>query len=392
MTKKTMLRIGEFARICNVSSRTLRYYDSIGVLEADYVDTYSGYRYYAPDKLAVYHSIEDYKEIGFSLDEIKMLLSASSEQKQKMFEERRRSLLSEKQAIRERIKQLDIMCNSGESSERTPPVCVPYFSELCSKFIDDPEAIGRWELLGTLPTLTAGESWSENLDLIVCESDDPSFLCFPSITFLPGGRPYWVFFWTSGVLFTSGGAFGDYCIPNPYEIARVGNERFMLIKFFELDNIWDSGRIRPQVYRRIDQTYYTEETVRLCIDDIELPYEADEQVLGCWRSIAYVRDAEDFNVDTVGKHEQFLPTHQMIFHGRGMAAKVLYSGGSTSQIQLEYTRGYVLNRRERTSERYFIKSIAQAEYLFVEHKSGDYIYGGLRPYWYVFVRDEIPSC
>ncbi len=386
--KETMLRIGEFARICNVSAQTLRYYDSIGVLKADYVDTDSGYRYYAPDKLAIYHRIADYKEVGFSLDEIRVLLNAAPEQKQTMFEERRRVLLAERQAAQERITRLDILRKSGESLERTPPVCVPYFSELCSEFIDDPEAVGRWELLGTLPALTAGERWTEHLDLIAGPSDDPSFLCSPSITFLPGGRPYWVFFWTSGVLFTSGGALDNYCIPNPYEIARVGNETLMLIKFFDLEDIWDSGRIRQQVYRRVDQTHYTEETVRLFIDDIELPYEADEQVLGCWRSVAFVRDTEDFRADTQGNDAQLLPTHQMIFRERGMGTKVLYSGGSTSQSLMEYTRGYVLNRWAQTAERYFIQRIAQREYLFVEHKSGDYMYGGLRPYWYVFVREE----
>lgn len=44
-----MIKIGELAKICRVSVQTLRYYDKIGLLCADRVDTDSGYRYYAPE-------------------------------------------------------------------------------------------------------------------------------------------------------------------------------------------------------------------------------------------------------------------------------------------------------------------------------------------------------
>ncbi|MBO5023232.1 MAG: MerR family transcriptional regulator [Clostridia bacterium] len=75
-----MLKIGEFAKICNVSAQTLRFYDAEGVLCADFVDQESGYRYYEPEKINTYRRIVMLKDIGFSLDEIKLILGADGKE------------------------------------------------------------------------------------------------------------------------------------------------------------------------------------------------------------------------------------------------------------------------------------------------------------------------
>ena len=41
-----LLRIGEVARLLNLSVGTLRHYEQMGLLEPAYVDPTSGYRYY----------------------------------------------------------------------------------------------------------------------------------------------------------------------------------------------------------------------------------------------------------------------------------------------------------------------------------------------------------
>ena len=73
-----MIKIGDFAKICNVSTQTLRYYDSEGILKADVTDASSGYRFYSSDAVERYKRILFYKSLGFSLDEIKKIQSASS--------------------------------------------------------------------------------------------------------------------------------------------------------------------------------------------------------------------------------------------------------------------------------------------------------------------------
>jgi DNA-binding transcriptional MerR regulator len=69
-----MLRIGDFARLSQVSVKALRFYDEIGLLKPTSVDRTTGYRYYAPHLLARLNQILALKELGFSLAEITALL------------------------------------------------------------------------------------------------------------------------------------------------------------------------------------------------------------------------------------------------------------------------------------------------------------------------------
>lgn len=66
--------IGEVAKICNISVKTLRYYDQIGLLQPEKVDGRNNYRYYSKIHMLYINIIKDLKSFGFSLQEIKMLL------------------------------------------------------------------------------------------------------------------------------------------------------------------------------------------------------------------------------------------------------------------------------------------------------------------------------
>lgn len=69
-----MFRIGDFSRLSQISVKALRYYDEIGLLKPTYVDTATGYRYYSADLLPRLNRILVFKELGFSLAEIRDLL------------------------------------------------------------------------------------------------------------------------------------------------------------------------------------------------------------------------------------------------------------------------------------------------------------------------------
>jgi DNA-binding transcriptional MerR regulator len=70
-----MIRIGDFARIGQVSIVTLRYYDEIGLLKPSAVDSSTGYRHYSVSQLPRLHRILALKDLGFSLDQIKHVLN-----------------------------------------------------------------------------------------------------------------------------------------------------------------------------------------------------------------------------------------------------------------------------------------------------------------------------
>jgi len=70
-----MLSIGEFSRLCMVTTKTLRHYDLIGLLKPKELNNENGYRYYSVEQLGIMQKILRLKDYGFSLEEIKPLLN-----------------------------------------------------------------------------------------------------------------------------------------------------------------------------------------------------------------------------------------------------------------------------------------------------------------------------
>jgi DNA-binding transcriptional MerR regulator len=82
-------RIGEFSNLSGVSTKTLRFYDEIGLLRPASVDSRTGYRHYRPQQLEDLASILALKNLGVPLAGVRDLLSPAGSEK------KRRSLLSE---------------------------------------------------------------------------------------------------------------------------------------------------------------------------------------------------------------------------------------------------------------------------------------------------------
>jgi effector-binding domain-containing protein len=69
-----MFKIGEFSRLSQVTVKTLRYYDKLGLLKPAEVDRFTSYRYYSASQLPRLHRILALKDLGLSLDQIGQLL------------------------------------------------------------------------------------------------------------------------------------------------------------------------------------------------------------------------------------------------------------------------------------------------------------------------------
>src|SRR6266705_2829808 len=87
MREGTVLKIGEFARVGQVSIATLRHYDQCGLLKPAVLDPETSYRYYSLDQLPRLNRILALKELGFPLEQIAQLLEGelSVEQLHGMF-------------------------------------------------------------------------------------------------------------------------------------------------------------------------------------------------------------------------------------------------------------------------------------------------------------------
>jgi effector-binding domain-containing protein len=69
-----VIRIGEFSKLSQVSIKTLRYYDEMGLFKPSNVDRFTGYRYYSASQLPRLHRILALKDLGLSLDQIAQVL------------------------------------------------------------------------------------------------------------------------------------------------------------------------------------------------------------------------------------------------------------------------------------------------------------------------------
>jgi effector-binding domain-containing protein len=69
-----MFKIGEFSRFSQVTVKTLRYYDQLGLLKPAEIDRFTGYRYYSARQLPRLNRIMALKDMGLSLEQIADLL------------------------------------------------------------------------------------------------------------------------------------------------------------------------------------------------------------------------------------------------------------------------------------------------------------------------------
>lgn len=89
-----MFKIGDFARLGQVSSRMLRHYDQLGLLAPKQIDQWTGYRYYTIDQLGQLNRIIALKELGLTLEQIGDLMAGDDQ----ISAERLRGMLTLKRA------------------------------------------------------------------------------------------------------------------------------------------------------------------------------------------------------------------------------------------------------------------------------------------------------
>ncbi len=115
------MRVGDFARLGNVSSRTLRFYCQVGLLMPAHVNPGNGYRHYDPRQLTQLHQIQEFKEMGLSLSEIRELLRRrlTARELRELFRERRAALLDTIKQDSSRLAQLDAHLRVLETNRRS---------------------------------------------------------------------------------------------------------------------------------------------------------------------------------------------------------------------------------------------------------------------------------
>lgn len=106
-----LLRIGEVARLLNLSVGTLRHYEQMGLLEPAYVDPASGYRYYGSRQLSTLNTIGNLRVLDLPLAQIREfvttrdmdLMQRQLTKQQELIEHRRHELERMSRKIDQRL-------------------------------------------------------------------------------------------------------------------------------------------------------------------------------------------------------------------------------------------------------------------------------------------------
>lgn len=101
------LHIREFAKLTGVSVRTLHFYDEIGLMKPSSVDEQNGYRFYDECSLTRMQEILFYRELDFTLKEIRIILSSPDYDKQNALKEQKQLLTLKKERLERLISALD---------------------------------------------------------------------------------------------------------------------------------------------------------------------------------------------------------------------------------------------------------------------------------------------
>ena len=91
--------VQKLSRLAGVSTRTLRYYDEIGILKPARINS-SGYRIYGQAEIDRLQQILFYRQLEVSLDHIKELVTAPTYDGTQALREHREQLLDQEKSVR----------------------------------------------------------------------------------------------------------------------------------------------------------------------------------------------------------------------------------------------------------------------------------------------------
>ena len=114
-----MIKIGEFSKLVQVPVATLRYYDQVGLLKPVEVDRFSGYRYYSASQLPRLHRILALKGLGFSLEQIGVVLDEglSPEQMRGMLRMRHAQISDQLAGMQSQLVEVEVRLQQIEREE-----------------------------------------------------------------------------------------------------------------------------------------------------------------------------------------------------------------------------------------------------------------------------------
>lgn len=115
-----MYTVKQFSQLAGVSSRTLRFYDQVGLLKPSSVGG-NGYRYYKEDALVMMQQILFYREMGLGLENIKAILTDPAFDVSAALRSHREALQGQVRRLNRLLDTVDHTINHLKGSETMTP-------------------------------------------------------------------------------------------------------------------------------------------------------------------------------------------------------------------------------------------------------------------------------
>ncbi|MHB1484309.1 MAG: MerR family transcriptional regulator [Saccharofermentanales bacterium] len=376
-----MYKIGEFSKLCKVSVNTLRFYDSEGLLKADIIDQYTGYRYYSAANLKQMHLLISLKEAGFSLDEIKNLLKNKIEP-DTVIENKQNELNESMENIRQSLIRLNNLKKSLQKEgknmlnvivKENNPVKVASIRKFISGRQGIDETVRQIKNYLAKNTIIPGEMVvAINYEIEFVETDMDFEIGVSFNGKLPDNSPY-----SEKLIDINEKAASVICnvdeIEKAYESLHLfsGEHLYQIIgPFYELKHDNNTIEIFVPVCK------LSEASDKPNNDDIDLPFEDDPQAIGHWELVDCLPSKEQFYIDKIK------------YHGPKEIKDIYCLPGGEQYWCFSWTKGFIFTKfghpNEKGKNRYTIEEIKGQKYMFVEMKLKEYFFQNGRPENWVF--------
>lgn len=179
--RKDKFSIGDMSRICNISRKALRYYDSIGLITPRRQD-YNNYRCYTKESLLLVPVLKYYKQMGFTLDEMRSYIEGSSSNVYHLLQHSFLSKIDELQREREDLHRKFVSVKDWrELIVEAEMVLENSISEVSVKYVEPVDCLFQEQAFdGDLKAAIINIDFTNYVEAMDNEVTGPVILRFPS--------------------------------------------------------------------------------------------------------------------------------------------------------------------------------------------------------------------
>lgn len=245
-------------------------------------------------------------------------------------------------------------------------------------FVDDPRVIGKWETVDFVSKTEdfnpEEKSWKSEIYLtsLIFVKDGKMLAAFEN-----GNIAYTPATWTKDMVLNE-----NEKTASKYIIEEIDRNIYMFCEWKSGDYVFRNATPSFYVLKKVDSEDYSNYQVKTVMEDnVDYPFVDDENMKGKWESVDFVRTIESFKpVDKYWLGDLYI--RELKFEENG-ELRVKIDSGKSGVSPATWTKGMIIDKRYKTASKCEIKEIDGVTYMFYEWKSGDYVYRGMEPSYYV---------